>query len=376
MKYILTILFFLTFRLLTYSQTTYVFFGSYNKDISTDGIYVYSLDTQKGNLTKISTNNSIFNPTYLTLSPNGKFLYACTESQTKNAGSVSSYAFNAKKGTLNFLNSQKSGGENPVYLTVHKNGKWLINANYTEGSISVYPLSEDGKINPATQILQFTEGSGINPKRQDRAHIHSSIFSIDQEYMFFPDLGADKIRSYKFDSLNIQPLQKGLFTKSTLGSGPRHLTFHPNGQFAYCIEELAGAISVYKYENGKLDSIQRVLTHPKDYNGIVMSADIHISPDGNFLYASNRGDQNNISIFSINADGTLKEIGYQSSLGKHPRIFAIDPSGQFLIVTNLISGNIFVFRRNLKTGLLIKVGKKVKIKNVSFVQIRQYEEAK
>lgn len=371
MKYILTFLFILIFSVNLYSQTTYVFFGSYNRDASTDGIYIYSLDTNNGKLSKISTNNSIFNPTYLTISPNGKFLYACTESQTKNAGSVSSYEFDAEKGTLNFLNSQKSGGENPVYLTVSKSGKWLVNANYTEGSISVYPLSEDGKINSSIQILQFTEGS-INPKRQDRSHIHSAIFSPEQDYMFFPDLGADKIRSYQFDSLRTQPLQTENFIQSTPGSGPRHLTFHPNGKFAYCIEELGGAISVYKYGNGKLDSIQRIITHPKNYKGFVMSSDIHISPDGKFLYASNRGDQNNISIFSIKEDGTLIAIGYQSSLGKHPRIFAIDPSGHFLIVTNLVSGNVFVFKRNTRTGFLKKVGNEVKINNVSFVQIKQY----
>jgi len=372
MKYLLTLISAFIFSFFTYAQTTYVFFGSYSGDTSTAGIYIYRLDTSNGKLSKISTNKSIFNPSYLTLSPNGKFLYACTESLTKNAGSVSSYAFDAKTGTLSFLNSQKSGGENPVYLTVHGSGKWLMNANYTEGSISVYPLAEDGKINPATQVLQFTEGSGVNPRRQDRAHIHAAVFSLDQAYMFFPDLGADNIRSYTFDSLNLQPLQKEYVINSTPGSGPRHFSFHPNGQFAYCIEELAGAISVYTYKNGQLDSIQRVFTHPKGYKGFVMSADIHISPDGKFLYASNRGDQNNISIFSINEDGTLKEVAYQSSLGEHPRIFAIDPSGHFLIVTNLISGDVFVFRRNIRTGLLTRVGKKVKIKNVSFVQIREY----
>ncbi|MEO6902021.1 MAG: lactonase family protein [Bacteroidia bacterium] len=361
----------LVFSVNLYSQTTYVFFGSYNRDTSADGLYVYSLDTLTGTLSKISTNNSVFNPTYFTLSPNGKFLYACTESQTKNAGSVSSYEFNAEKGMLTFLNSQKSGGENPVYLAVNKSGKWLVNGNYTEGSISVYSLSEDGKINPITQIFQFTEGS-INPKRQDRAHIHSVIFSPEQDYIFFPDLGADKIRFFQFYGLKTQPLQNENFIKSTIGSGPRHLTFHPNGKFAYCIEELGGAVSVFKYSNGKLDSIQRIITHPKDYTGFVMSADIHISPDGKFLYGSNRGDQNNISIFSINEDGTLESIGYQSSLGIHPRIFAIDPSGHFLIVTNMISGNVFVFKRNIKTGSLEKVGNEVKINNVSCVQIKRY----
>ncbi len=371
MKTLVAFLFALIFSQNLYSQTTYVFFGSYNRDTSTDGIYVYRLDTNTGELTKISTNNSVFNPSYLTLSPNGRFLYACTESQTKNAGSVSSYEFDPEKGTLNFLNSQKSGGENPVYLTVSKSGKWLVNANYTEASISAYPLSEDGMINPSTQIFQFTEGS-ITPGRQDRSHVHSAIFSPEQGHIFFPDLGADKIRSFQFDSSKSQPLQAESFIKSYPGSGPRHLTFHPNGKFAYCIEELGGAVSVYKYSDGQLDSIQRIITHPKNYKGAVSGADIHVSPDEKFLYASNRGDQNNISIFSIKKDGTLKPIGYQSSLGEHPRIFAIDPTGHFLIVTNLVSGNVFVFRRNMKTGLLKKAGNEVKIANVSFVQIRQY----
>lgn len=371
MKKIITFLLTLIVSGNIFSQTTFVFFGSYNRETSTDGIYIFRLNTLSGKLLQVLMNNSVFNPTYLTLSPNGKFLYACTESQTKNAGSVSSYEFNSQNGTLNFINSQKSGGENPVYLTVNKSGKWLINGNYTEGSVSVYPLLEDGKIMPMAQIFQYSEGS-INPKRQDRSHIHSAIFSPKQDYVFSPDLGADKIRSFHFDSLKTQPLQENTTTKLTLGSGPRHMTFHPNGQFAYCIEELGGTISVFKYGNGNLDSIQRIITHPKNYKGFVMSADIHISPDGKFLYASNRGDQNNISIFSIKKDGTLKSIGYQSSLGDHPRIFAIDPSGQFLIETNMISGNVFVFRRNIKTGLLKKVGNEVKIKNVSCVKIRQY----
>ncbi len=356
-----------------YSQDNYVFFGSYNWDKTTNGIYVYQLDTINGRLKKITTVKNIVNPSFLTLSPNGKYLYACTESKTPDAGSVSSFEFNPEKKILNFMNSQKSGGENPVYVTVHQNGKWLINGNYTEGSVSVYPIAEDGKIEPFTQNFQYTEGS-IDPKRQDRSHIHSTIFSPNYDFIFFPDLGADKIRCYQFDSNQRQPLQTSEkpFEKSPLGSGPRHFTFHPTGKFGYCIEELSGTISAYKYENGKLDTFQRINTHPETLKSGFESSDIHISPDGKFLYASNRGQENNIAIFSIAEDGILKNIGYQSTLGEHPRVFALNPSGSFLIATNTGNGNVIVFKRDKETGLLKKVGKKITIRNVSCVQIKQY----
>lgn len=358
-----------------YSQNTYVFLGSFNRDKNTDGIYVYQLNTDNGKLTKVTTVKNILNPSFLTISPNGKYVFACTESKTKNAGSVSSFEFNPENKTLRFINSQKSGGENPVYLTLHKNGKWLINANYTESSISVYPVSEDGMIEPMVQNFQFEEGS-INKDRQDRSHIHSAVFSPNFDYLFFPDLGADKIRTYKFENEKIKPLIAAEipFTKTTLGSGPRHFKFHPNGKFAYCIEELTGTVDAYKYENGKLESIQRINTHYDKRKDNFESSDIHISPDGKFLYASNRGSENNIAIFEIQKNGTLKNIGYQSTLGKHPRIFAIDGSGKFLIATNSVSGDVVVFRRNAETGLLKKVGKKVKIFGVSSVQIKKYNQ--
>lgn len=356
-----------------YSQNTYVFFGSFNRDKATKGIYVYQLDTISGNLSKVTTVENILNPSYLTLSPNGKYVFACTESKTPNAGSVSSFEFNLESKTLNFINSQKSGGENPVYLTVHKSGKWLVNGNYTEGSISVYPLSENGTIGPRIQNFQFLEGS-IDKGRQDRSHIHSTVFSPDFKYLFSPDLGADKIRAYQFESDRVEPLKvaEQPFIKTIAGTGPRHFTFHPNGKFAYCIEEMGGAVDAYSYDNGKLESIQRINTHTDNIKEDFESSDIHISPDGQFLYASNRGDENNIAIFSILENGTLKIVGYQSTFGKQARVFDIDETGQFLIVTNAASGNVFVFKRNQKTGLLKKVGKKLKIKGVSCVKIRKY----
>ncbi|WP_244140801.1 lactonase family protein [Kaistella flava (ex Peng et al. 2021)] len=326
-----------------------------------------------GKLSKITTVKNILNPSFLTLSTDGKYLFACTESKTPNAGSVSSFEFSPKNKTLTFINSQKSGGENPMYLTVHKNGKWLINGNYTEGSISVYPITENGVIAPMAQNFHFDEGS-VNKERQSRSHIHSAVFSPNFDYIFFPDLGADKIRTYKFENEKTKPLEiaKVPFIQSTLGSGPRHFTFHPTLQFAYCIEELTGTVNAYQYENGKLESIQRINSHSEKYKDNFESSDIHISPDGKFLYASNRGNENNIAIFKIQENGTLKSAGYQSTLGKHPRVFAIDESGKFLIATNSVSGDVVVFKRNADTGLLKKVGRKLKIKSVSCVQIRKY----
>ncbi|MCJ7933135.1 MAG: lactonase family protein [Chryseobacterium sp.] len=347
-----------------YSQNTYVFFGSFNLDKDAEGIYVYQLDTLRGKLSKVTSFKGILNPSFLTLSPNGKYIFACTESKTKNAGSVSSFEFDPQKKMLHFINSQKSGGENPVYLTAHQNGKWLINGNYTEGSVSVYPVLENGRIQPSVQHFQFMEGS-INPGRQERSHIHSTVFSPHFDYVFLPDLGADKIRVYAFDHEKREPLTavEKPFTATTPGSGPRHFTFHPNGKFAYCIEEMGGAVSAYAYENGKLNDIQRINTHPEKLKEDFESSDIHISPDGRYLYASNRGYENNIAIFSIQSDGTLKSVGYQSTKGKHPRVFAIDSTGKFLVATNTGSGDVFVFRRNRTTGSL---------KKVSSIQIRQY----
>ncbi|WP_264554059.1 lactonase family protein [Flavobacterium sp. N2038] len=367
---LLTITFLVTFNL--FSQSTYVFLGSYNRDKEAESIQVYQLDTLKGKLIKITSVKNVINPSYLTLSPNGKYLYACTETKTPNAGSVSSFEFNPQNKTLTFLNKQTSGGENPVYVSVHKNGKWLVNANYTEGSVSVHPILENGQIDSMVQNFQYTDGS-VNKERQARSHVHSAVFSPQFDYLFLPDLGADKIRSYAFDETLKEPLKETAnpFTKTDLEAGPRHFTFHPNEKFGYCIEEMAGTISVYDYENGMLKKIQRINTHPDQIKEGFESSDIHISPDGKFLYATNRGKENNIAIFSIAENGLLKNIGYQSTLGKHPRIFSIDESGKFLIATNVISGNVIVFKRNTKTGMLKKTGKEIKMENVSCVQIKQ-----
>jgi len=357
----------------TIQAQTFVFVGSYNVDKTKEGIYVFELDTLNGTLTKVSSVKDILNPSFFTLTKDGKYLYSCTDTRTKNLGSVSCFEFNATSKSLSLLNTQKTGGENPVYVALDKSEGFLLNANYNDGSISVYPINTDKSIGAVSQFISYQDSS-INKQRQERSHIHSTVFSPDYNYVFLPDLGADKIRVYKFDTSQNQPLQiaEDPFTKTVAGSGPRHFVFHPNKKFAYCIEELSGTINAYRYKNGRLDSIQRISTHKKKHDEQLSSADIHISPDGRFLYASNRSTENNIAIFSISENGTLKPIAHQSTFGKTPRIFGLDEQGKFLIVANQSTGNIIVFKRNAKTGLLKKVKSNIHVPNASCVQIKQY----
>jgi len=363
----------LLFSLGCMAQQCYVFVGSYNKDKTKEGIYVFEMDTISGALTKVSAVDSVLNPAYLTLSPNGKFVYACTDAKTPGAGSVSSFAFNPQLKTLTFVNSQKSGGENPVYVSVNNSGKWLVNANYTEASVSVYPLTTDGTIKETRELIKF-EGSSLNKDRQEKAHTHSAVFSPKGDYVFIPDLGSDKIWCYRFDSLAGGPLKyaETPFITTTPGSGPRHLVFDAAGKYAYCTEELSGTVSAYKYNKGKLKRIQRVNAHSDTVSTKFSSSDIHLSPDGKFLYASNRGEENNIAIYSIRKNGKLKLVGYQPTLGKTPRIFAISANGKFVIAANQSTGNIVVFKRNATTGLLTYTGFEVKAEGATCVKIRQY----
>lgn len=353
---------------------TYLFVGTYTDGKPDKGIYIYEFNSKTGNLKEVFSGQNITNPSFLTLSPSGDYLYACTDTKLPEEGSVSAFKVDSINGSLTFLNKQKSGGENPVYLTTSRNNEFVINGNYTEGTVSVFKTNPDGSLNTSSQIIPF-QGSGPNARRQDKAHIHATVFSPDFEYIFFPDLGADQIRVFKFNVHEAQPLKclENYGYTNVSGSGPRHFTFHPNNHFAYCIEELSGTITSFNYENGKLDSIQRIFSYSKfqeEYN----SADIHISPDGLFLYASNRWDnENTISIFSINKDnGKLTLIGHQSTYGDHPRNFTLDPTGNFLIVANQITNNIVVFKRDIKTGLLTKTGKEIIVPRPSCLKMRKY----
>lgn len=352
----------------------YLFVGSYTGGKPGRGIYVYRMDTATGRLLLSGHGEGLINPSFVSISADGTCLYACTETRMRKAGSVSAFRFDAVNGTLTFMNKQPAGGENPVYIAIDKSRQWLICANYTGGSLAALPIAPDGSLQALQQLIPFRDSS-VNMQRQESAHIHAAVFSPDDHVLFAPDLGADKIRMFHYDSGSPGPIVAATpsFVHSTTGSGPRHFVFHPNGHFAYCSEELSGTVVAYDWANGQLTPTQRIKSYAADQQGYACS-DLHISPDGRFLYVANREAEHSISVFAVDSvTGTLAIIGRQSTIGRHPRFFTIDPTGNFLVVANQAGNCVVVFRRNKASGFLTYTGYKKHIHHPSCVQIRSYK---
>ena len=347
----------------------YLITGTYTSGKS-EGIYVFQFNSIDGTTKEIS-HVKISNPSFVAVSPNEQFIYSVQEESSNNGkgGEISSFSFNKKTGILTYLNQQASGGDHPCYVSVDRTGRWVAAGNYSSGSLSILPVQVNGSLGAATTIIQH-EGSGPNKARQNSPHVHSVVFSPDNRFLFVPDLGIDKVMIYAFNEVTgkLTPAKQP-FALSTAGAGPRHFCFHPSNKYAYLIEEMSGTVVTFTYKNGELKSIQRISSMPVGDTSSAGSADIHVSPDGNFLYASNRAEANTIAVFSINPkNGKLLLLGHQSTLGKTPRNFNLDPSGNFLLVANQNSDEIVIFKRDLQTGLLtdtknrIQAGKPVCLK--------------
>jgi len=344
-----------------------VYFGTYSGGQS-KGIYRSVFDLETGELSAPVLAAEAKNPSFLEIHPNGKFLYAVSEAGP--AGTVSAYAIDAQTGSLKLLNQQPSGGSGPCHVNIDHTGKNALVANYGSGSVSVIPIEPDGRLAKPTGFVQH-EGSSINPGRQKEPHAHSVNFSPDNRFAFVADLGIDKIMIYRLDA------EKGTivpndppFVKLKPGSGPRHFAFHPNGKFAYVINELACTVTAFAYEpaSGALSEIQTIATLPQDFKGSSTCAEVRVHPNGKFLYGSNRG-HDSIAVYRVDpAKGTLTLVEFETADIKTPRNFNIDPTGKFCLVANQGSDSVVVFRIDQATGALdptshkITVGKPVCIR--------------
>ena len=356
------------------TETTLLFVGSFTDKQPGEGIHVYEFNTETGESNLKFTLDSVTNTSFLKLSKNGKYLYSVMESQMKHNGKIGAFAIDSINGKINLINIQDCGGLNPAHLEIDKTGRYLANSNYSDGSLSLFNIHKDGSLNTYNQVLRFKDGSIIK-NRQEASHIHSSNFSPDNNFLFAHDLGADKIRGFSFDiTAQDSILQNENQIVMKPGSGPRHFTFHPNGKFGYGIAELSGKVTAYKYDNGSLEFIEDYPSYQK-HQDVSRAADIHISPDGKFLYASNRGpEEDSISIFKIDVNnGKLNLVGHEPTYGEHPRNFAISPSGKFLLVANQFSNTVIVFRRNVNTGTLQRLPRDISVQNPSSIQMRRYQ---
>lgn len=350
-----------------FSQENYLLIGTYTSGKS-EGIYVYKFDSKTGDAKSVSSIKAS-NPSYLAVSPNQKYVYAVNENADSTkytvTGHIAAYSFNKATGTLSFINKQESGGKHPCYVAIDKTGKWVFAGNYSSGSVAVLPVKTNGSLDSAKQTIQH-EGRSVVEGRQDDAHVHATVFGKDNKTLYVPDLGIDKVMLYNFNNKTGKLTEASLpYTISEPGAGPRHFDIHPNGKFGYLMEELNGTVNVFEiFKDGSMESIQTVSALPREYDGPIGSADIHVSPDGKFLYASNRGESNSIGIFKINQQsGMLLWVDAQSTLGKTPRNFNFDPTGNFLLVANQNSDEIVIFKRDKETGLLEDTGKRISVPN-------------
>jgi 6-phosphogluconolactonase len=353
---------------LTYAQnkkaapsTFDLLIGTYTSG-SSKGIYVYRFYEESGKTAYLNEIDSVINPSYLTVSDNNQFVYAVNEGTN---GAVSSFTFVPKTGKLAFINQQPTKGADPCYVLEDKDQKNIFVANYTSGSLAVFPVNKDGSLSPLSQLIQDS-GTGPVKDRQEGPHVHTAALSPNEKYLLYSDLGTDKLNIERYHASKNPPLTPASqpFVSVTPGNGPRHVVFSNDGKYLYLIQEIGGAINAYTYDNGTLKQIQSVNMLTPEMKGNIGSAAIRISPDGKFLYASNRGNGNDIVGYAINPDnGMLTFVSRTTSLGKGPRDFIIDPSGKYLIVANQNSDTIYVYKRDVTSGRLSYIVSKLSIGN-------------
>jgi 6-phosphogluconolactonase len=326
------------------------------------GIYAFRFDAATGALTPAGITEGVRNASYLAFNPARTHLYCVNEYKEyegKASGAVSAFRIDPASGRLTFLNQKASHGTDPCHLMVDRSGRNVLIANFASGSVSVLPINPDGSLKEASCVVQH-KGSSVDPKRQAGPHAHAVEIDAANRYVFVPELGADTVQIYEFDAaagkLTANPNQPAVKVKP--GAGPRQLVMHPNGRFAYLINELNSTMTAYAYDaaKGTLTELQTLPTLPADFKGHSTCAEVQITPDGRFLYGSNRG-HDSLAIYAVDpAKGTLAIVGHESTRGRIPRNFVVSPDGAFVLAANQDTSDIYSFRIDKATGKLAYTG--------------------
>lgn len=339
-------------------QNEILYTGTYAQRES-QGIYVFNFNRDSGSFELIQTTPTIENPNFLVINKSKEILYAIhtiKDEGGKNKDVISSFKINKENGKLDFFSQLPTYGTGACHVSIDNTGEWIFVSHYNSGSITELSVNEDGSVKDSVQTIKFS-GNSIT-RRQESSHVHSSLVSPDNKFLYIADLGTDKVMIYSINSETGKLTPAGNSpVEVEKGSGPRHFIFHPTKPYFYLVNELNSTVTVYKRNDnsGALIKSQTISTLPEGFSGRNLVADIHISPDGNFLYVTNRG-HNSVAVFQILPDGNLWFVSQHPVLGDHPRNFMIDEKGEFILVANQNTDNIVRFSINKKSGSLIPDG--------------------
>jgi 6-phosphogluconolactonase len=336
------------------------------------GIHAYTFDATAGTLKPLRRTTGVENPFFLALSPDRKFLYSIHAKQFggKDNEQVAAFQVVGRTGELKPLNRQSAEGTAACYLDVDRTGKMVLVANYSSGSVASLPVQADGSLGGPASFFKH-EGSSVNPQRQKQPYAHCIVVSPDNKYAFAADLGTDQILAYKLDpaTAKLTP-NRPAFAKAPAGAGPRHLTFHPDGKRVYVINELLNSVTVFDYDgaSGALTERQTIPTLPDDFKGTSHCADVKVTPDGRYLYGTNRG-HDSLACYRIGADGRLTLVAIEPSRGKGPQNLAVTADGKWLLCANMPGNNVAVFGIDAETGRLKPTGEPVQQTSPSCIML-------
>jgi 6-phosphogluconolactonase len=342
-------------------SSMYAYVGSFttaDRKARGDGIHVYRVDPATGGWTHVQHVANLVNPSYLALSHDQHVLY----SVHGDSDFATAFALDPKTGEAKPLGRAATGGKNGVRQALDPSGKYLVVANYSSGSVAVLPIGPDGALKDQHQLVQLPGEPGPHKVEQQSSHPHDIVFDPSGRFVLVPDKGLDRVFVFRFDGATgkLTPTAQGS-VQSRPGAGPRHVAFHPKLPIVWVLNELNSTMATYRFdpESGSLKPLQVITTLPTDFTGNSTAAEIAVSPDGRFVYGSNRG-HDSVAIYAANADGLLSPVGWQSTQGGGPRFIGLDPSGHFLNAANEQGDNVVTFKVDAGSGKLTPTGQNIK----------------
>lgn len=338
----------------THMDNSYLFLVGTYTEHPEDGIHLVRFSPEENLLETIHVASDVENPSYVIGNASQTLVFSVEETNGPDGGKVTSFRLDKNAGSLEKINSVFTQGDHPCHLSLDPSERFLVASNYSGGNVTMIPVDEEGNLSAQTQVIQH-HGSSVNANRQSKPHVHSGVFHPLESKVFVADLGIDQIIAYTLDggTSPVVNTEDNISISIEPGAGPRHIAFNEKGDRLYLIHEMTAEVGVYAYDNGQLSHLETQSLVPEGFEGKVGAAEVRITSDGNYLYASNRGEANDITVFKVDGEtGRLAKVQNISSGGMTPRNFAITGDGKYLIAANQGSDDLVIFERDGENGRL------------------------